>query len=70
MIDVLYGPTPKGWKVTIMLEACGLPCQIRPIPLSKGEPLTPESVAARSGSVYSESTFMVPLIPAQALTGC
>ena len=25
MIDFYYWPTPNGWKVSIMLEECGLP---------------------------------------------
>ncbi|HKA29705.1 MAG TPA: thiol:disulfide oxidoreductase, partial [Candidatus Binatia bacterium] len=24
MIDLYYWPTPNGWKVSIMLEECGL----------------------------------------------
>ena len=25
MIDLHYWPTPNGWKISIMLEECGLP---------------------------------------------
>jgi GST-like protein len=25
MIDLHYWPTPNGWKVSLMLEECGLP---------------------------------------------
>jgi GST-like protein len=25
MIDLYYWPTPNGWKISIMLEECGLP---------------------------------------------
>jgi hypothetical protein len=25
MIDLYYAPTPNTWKVSIMLEECGLP---------------------------------------------
>src|SRR5262245_58189843 len=42
MIEVLYGPTPNCWKVTIMLEECGLPYEIRPIRIALGEQYTPE----------------------------
>jgi len=45
MIEVLYGPTPNCWKVTIMLEECGLPYEIRPIRLSQGDHYTPEFLA-------------------------
>lgn len=41
-LEVLYGPTPNCWKVTIMLEECGLPYRIRPILLSQGDQFTPE----------------------------
>jgi GST-like protein len=42
MIEVLYGPTPNCWKVTIMLEECGLPYEIQPIHLSQGDHYAPE----------------------------
>jgi GST-like protein len=41
-LEVLYGPTPNCWKVTIMLEECGLPYAIRPIHLSAGDQFQPD----------------------------
>jgi GST-like protein len=37
MIDVYYWPTPNGWKVTIMLEECGLPYRIVPVDIGGGD---------------------------------
>lgn len=42
MIEVLFGPTPNCWKVTIMLEECGHPYTIRPVRLSQGDQYAPE----------------------------
>jgi GST-like protein len=28
MIDLYYWPTPNGWKITIMLEECGIPYKV------------------------------------------
>ena len=42
MIEVYSAPTPNGWKVTIMLEECGLPYSFHPVDLSRGEQRTPE----------------------------
>jgi GST-like protein len=41
MIDLYYWPTPNGWKVTIMLEECGLPYTIKPVNIGRGDQLTP-----------------------------
>ena len=40
MIDLYYWPTPNGWKVTIMLEECGLPYTIKPVNIGRGDQLT------------------------------
>ena len=40
-IELYYWPTPNGWKISIMLEECGLPYAVRPIDISKGEQFTP-----------------------------
>ena len=39
-IELFYWPTPNGWKVSIMLEECGLPYVVRPVDISKGEQFT------------------------------
>ena len=40
-IDLYYWPTPNGWKVTIMLEECGLPYDIKLINIGKGDQFEP-----------------------------
>jgi len=42
MIDVYYWPTPNGWKVTIMLEECGLDYNIVPVDIGGGEQFSAE----------------------------
>ncbi len=41
-IDLYFAPTPNGWKITIMLEECGLPYRIVPVNLGAGDQFTPE----------------------------
>ena len=41
MIDLHYWPTPNGWKVTIMLEECGLDYTIIPIDIGGGDQFKP-----------------------------
>ena len=45
MIDFYYWPTPNGWKVSIMLEECGLDYRMVPINISKGDQFKPEFLA-------------------------
>src|SRR5690606_3742674 len=45
VIDVHYWPTPNGWKVSIMLEECGLPYRIVPVNIGRGEQFQPEFLA-------------------------
>ena len=42
MIDFHYWPTPNGWKVSIMLEECGLPYRMVPVNIGKGDQFKPE----------------------------
>lgn len=42
MIDLYYWPTPNGWKISIMLEECGLPYRVVPVNIMRGEQFTPE----------------------------
>ncbi len=44
-IDLYYWPTPNGWKITIMLEECGLPYTVVPVDISRGEQFKPEFLA-------------------------
>ena len=44
-IELYYWPTPNGWKVSIMLEECGLPYVVRPVDISKGEQFAPQFLA-------------------------
>ena len=37
MIDLYYAATPNGWKISIMLEECGLPYAVHPVNLGRGE---------------------------------
>ena len=37
MLDLYFAPTPNGWKVTIMLEECGLPYNVIPLNIGAGE---------------------------------
>ena len=37
MIDFYYWPTPNGWKVSIMLEECGLEYRMIPVDIGRGD---------------------------------
>lgn len=45
MIDLYYWPTPNGWKISIMLEECGLDYRVTPVNIGKGEQFAPEFLA-------------------------
>ena len=40
-IDLYFWPTPNGWKVSIMLEECGLAYNVIPINIARGDQFTP-----------------------------
>jgi GST-like protein len=42
MLDVYFWTTPNGYKVTILLEELGLPYNVIPVHIGKGEQFTPE----------------------------
>lgn len=44
-IELFYWPTPNGWKISIMLEECGLPYTVRPVNIAKGDQFKPEFLA-------------------------
>lgn len=45
MIDFYYWPTPNGWKVSIMLEECGLDYRVIPVNIGRGDQFKPEFLA-------------------------
>ena len=45
MIDLYYAPTPNTWKVSIMLEECGLPYRMIPVDIMAGDQKLPEFLA-------------------------
>ena len=45
MLDFYYWPTPNGWKVSIMLEECGLNYNLIPVNIGKGDQFKPEFLA-------------------------
>ncbi|MGO4704295.1 glutathione S-transferase N-terminal domain-containing protein [Microvirga sp. 2MCAF38] len=44
-IDLYYWPTPNGWKISIMLEECGLPYAVHLVNIGKGDQFAPEFLA-------------------------
>jgi len=50
MIELFTWGTPNGKKVSIMLEEVGLPYQVRPINIGKGEQFAPDYVAINPNS--------------------
>jgi GST-like protein len=44
-IDLHYWPTPNGYKVSIMLEECGLPYRVIPLNIARGDQFKPEFLA-------------------------
>jgi GST-like protein len=41
-IELHYWPTPNGHKISIMLEECGLPYEIKPVNIGKGDQFKPD----------------------------
>jgi len=44
-IQLYFWPTPNGVKISVMLEECGLPYEIVPVNISKGDQFKPEFLA-------------------------
>lgn len=45
MIDLYFWPTPNGWKISIMLEECGLEYRMKPVNIGAGEQFDPAFLA-------------------------
>jgi GST-like protein len=44
-IELYYWPTPNGWKISIMLEECGLPYIVHSVNIGKGDQFKPDFLA-------------------------
>ena len=44
-IELYYWPTPNGWKISIMLEECGLPYTVHSVNIGKGDQFKPDFLA-------------------------
>jgi len=42
MIELYFWPTPNGFKISIMLEECGLPYEVKYVNIGKGDQFKPE----------------------------
>lgn len=45
MIELFTAPTPNGWKISVMLEECGLPYEVRWVNIGKGDQYKPGFLA-------------------------
>jgi GST-like protein len=45
MIDLYFWPTPNGWKISLMLEECGLPYNVIKTDIGRGDQFKPEFIA-------------------------
>ena len=41
MIELYFFPSPNGLKIAIMLEECGLPYEVHPVDIGRGEQFRP-----------------------------
>jgi glutathione S-transferase/GST-like protein len=44
-IELYYWPTPNGWKISIALEELGLPYEVKPVNIGKGDQFKPAFLA-------------------------
>ena len=44
-IELYYWPTPNGWKISIMLEECGLPYTLHGVDINAGQQFEPAFLA-------------------------
>ena len=60
MIDLHYWPTPNGWKISIMLEECGLPYKLVPVNIGTGEQFKEIRFASRPQRSAIMNSFQLP----------
>jgi GSH-dependent disulfide-bond oxidoreductase len=42
MLDLYFWPTPNGKKITVLLEECGLPYNLKPVHIGRGDQFHPD----------------------------
>ena len=57
MIELHAWPTPNGFKISIMLEEVGLPYEVRPIDIGKGDQFDPEFLRISPNNKTKEETL-------------
>ena len=65
MIDLYCWPTPNGWKISIMLEECGLPYKFMPVNIGKGEQFAPAFLAISPNNRMPAIVDHAPLVAAR-----
>ncbi len=64
MIDLYYWPTPNGWKVSIMLEECGMPYNLMPVDIGGGDQFSAEFLR------ISPNNRMPAIVDHEPMGGC
>ena len=62
MIELFYAPTPNGWKISIMLEECGMPYRITPVFLNRTEKFRPDFDKLRPDFLKISPNGRIPAI--------
>ena len=62
-IDLYYGPTPNGWKVSIMLEETETPYNLIPVDITAGDQFKPDFLA------ISPNNKMPAIVDPQGIEG-
>jgi GST-like protein len=68
MIDLHYWPTPNGWKVSIMLEECGLDYNVIPVDIGSGDQFKAEFLRISPNNRMPAIVDHDPLDGQEALT--
>lgn len=63
MLDLYYWTTPNGHKITMFLEETGLPYNLKPVSISKGEQFAPEFLAIAPNNRIPAIVDHAPAIP-------
>ena len=68
MLDLYYWTTPNGHKITMFLEETGLPYNLKPVNISKGEQFAPEFLAIAPNNRIPAIVDHAPAMPGGPLS--